>query len=232
MLDWFKDQSVQWQIAIFAAAVPIAFAIVNGLLKLLFGLFRKKDPPALQQDIRQDGSGHTAANIDGGNNVVAGRDVNTGIDPKHLLDCYGTAQKKIGQSEETIKNQRDTIARLEKQITALNQLIQVSKEAGQSENEIKHLRETITLLEEQLAQPPALTSTGQEKLPQPTQEAKDIAAHIEDDAGPYALALKAIATGQSQEADDLLDGSQQLLDKIQEQKDQAQVKIYLARIQN
>ena len=177
----------EWRIAVFGR--------LFGLLKYLF---KKKDPPAAQQNIRQDGSSNTAANIDGSKNIVAGGDVNTGIDPNHMLDRYETALKQLGQSEKTIEDQGQPIAQLE----------------------------------EQLAQPSALASSGQEKLPQPTQEAKDIAAHIEDDAGPYALALKAIATGQFQEADDLLDDSQQLLDKVQEQKDQAQIKIYMARIQN
>jgi len=69
-------------------------------------------------------------------------------------------------------------------------------------------------------------------VPQPTQQAKDLAAQIEDDSGPYALALKAIAVGNTKQASELLDKTQKLLDKVQEQKDRAQAKIYMARMQN
>ncbi len=54
-------------------------------------------------------------------------------------------------------------------------------------------------------------------MPQPTQQAKDLAAQIEDDSGPYALALKAIAVGNTKWASELLDKTQKLLDKVQEQ---------------
>ena len=116
--------------------------------------------------------------------------------------------------------------------SALNQLVGVSKQLGQSEERNKNQQETIKQLEEQLSQPHIMADPAAQQVPQPTQEAKDLAAQIEDDAGPYALALKAIAIGNTEQADELLDETQQFLDAVQEQKDRAQAKIYMARIQN
>ena len=120
------------------------------------------------------------------------------IEPNNVLDRYETTLKQLGQSEEKIINQQETIRQLEEQLTQ--------------------------------RQIPA--ESGTQQIPQPTQEAKDLAAQIEDDAGPYAQALKAIARGNPKRADELLDQTQQFLDQLQERKDQAQAKIYLARLQN
>jgi len=106
------------------------------------------------------------------------------------------------------------------------------KQLGQSEERAENQQETIKHLEEELSQSQIMADTGRQQVPQRTQEAKDLAAQIEDDAGPYALALKAIATGNTEEADELLDQTQGLLDTVQEQKDKAQAKIYMARMQN
>jgi tetratricopeptide (TPR) repeat protein len=96
----------------------------------------------------------------------------------------------------------------------------------------KQLRQTVKQLEEELAQHEIMTGTGTQQMPQPSQEAQNLAAQIEDDAGPYALALKAIAAGNAEQADELLDETQQFLDTVQQKKDQAQAKIYMARMQN
>jgi tetratricopeptide (TPR) repeat protein len=204
IIEWFKNMSEGWQIAIFGAAVTF----VGGLFALFKWLFSKKDDSHTPQNsLQQTGSGHTAAAIDGNHNTtnVAGRDVNLGID--------GDA--------------------------ALNQLVSVSKEAGQSKNEIKHLEEkneklkdTIRTLEGQLAQRQVLVGPGQQQTPQPTQEAKELAKLITENDGPYAQALKAIAEGNNKKADGLLDGTQQFLDHVQQKKDEAQAKIYMARMQN
>ncbi|MHC4212298.1 MAG: tetratricopeptide repeat protein [Planctomycetota bacterium] len=114
----------------------------------------------------------------------------------------------------------------------LKQLVSVSKEAGQSEEIIKNQQETIRELEQQLAQSQIMAQSDQQQLPQPSQEAKDLAAQIDDDASPYALALKAIAQGDNEKADSLLDETQQVLNAVQQKKDQAQAKIYMARMQN
>jgi tetratricopeptide (TPR) repeat protein len=179
-----------------------SLAVIGGIIKLIR---KKKDPTTTQTKIRQKGPCNTAAVIDGDKNIVAGGNVTTGIDGDSALDT----------------------------------LVKVSKEAGQSENEIKHLqerntelKETIRQLEEQLSQPQIIADTGRQQVPQPTQQAKDLAAQIEDDSGPYALALKAIAVGNTKQAGELLDKTQKLLDKVQEQKDRAQAKIYMARMQN
>ncbi len=161
-------------------------------------LLEQPDPPAKSVSIAQEGFGHTAANIDGDKNIIAGGNVNTGIDSD----------------------------------AALNTLVKTSKELGRTEEENIRLRVTVKHLEEQLAQSQAMAGPGEQQVPQPTQEAKDLAAQIEDDAGPYALALKAIAAGNTKEANELLDKTQKLLDKVQEQKDRAQAKIYMARMQN
>jgi tetratricopeptide (TPR) repeat protein len=88
-------------------------------------------------------------------------------------------------------------------------------------------------LEEQLAKPRLEVDISLEKTtPVPSIEARELAAQIEGDASPYAQALKAIAEGDSQKADELLDETQEYLDGIQREKDKAQAKIYTARIQN
>jgi len=115
---------------------------------------------------------------------------------------------------------------------ALKQLVRVSKQAGQSEEKNKNYEEKIKQLEEQLSQSQIMANTGEQQVPQPTQEAKALAAQIEDDAGPYAQALKAIADGKNEKADQFLDETQELLDHVQEQKDRAQAKIYMARMRN
>ncbi len=117
---------------------------------------------------------------------------------------------------------------------ALNQLVRVSKEAGQSQNEIARLKNTVGKLERQLqlAQQQILVGPGQQQTPQPTQEAKELAKLINEDDGPYAQALKAIAEGNNKKADGLLDETQQFLDQVQQKKNEAQAKIYMARMQN
>ncbi len=55
---------------------------------------------------------------------------------------------------------------------------------------------------------------------------------ITEDDGFYSQALKAIAQGDNKKADSLLDETQQFLDSVQQKKDQAQAKIYMARMQN
>jgi len=98
--------------------------------------------------------------------------------------------------------------------------------------ENKQLRQTVGQLEEQLAQSQALAGPGEQQVPQPTQQAKDLAAQIEDDAGPYPQALKAIAQGNAEKADELLNETQQFLDHVRQKTDEAQAKIYMARMQN
>jgi len=106
------------------------------------------------------------------------------------------------------------------------------KQLGQSEEKIKNQQEELKRLEEQLSRTQIMADTGRQRGPQPTEEAKDLAAQIEDDAGPYALALRAIATGNTDKADELLDETQRFLDTVQQRKDEAQAKIYIARMQN
>ncbi len=103
---------------------------------------------------------------------------------------------------------------------------------GQSKEIIKNKDAKIEQLEEQLALSQLPAEPGESQVPQPTTEAKEIAAQIEDDAGPYAQALKAIAEGSTEQADELLDETRQTVDAVQEKKDLAQAKIYLARMQN
>jgi len=87
-------------------------------------------------------------------------------------------------------------------------------------------------LEEQLAQLRlAVASTGQHN-PQPTAEARELAQQITEDDGGYAQALKAIAEGRYEQAQQLLDDAQVFLEGVQEQKEEAQTKIYVARMQN
>jgi tetratricopeptide (TPR) repeat protein len=201
MIEWFKNLTDANKIAVVAVAVPIIIALISGIIKIFS---KKKDgTPTPEKGVKQSGSGHTAAIIDGSGHKthIAGGDVKVGIN--------GDA--------------------------ALNQLITISKEAGRSEGEVADLRrrntelkEIIRELEEQLAQPQRTTDIS----PLPTEQAKELAGQIEDEAGPYARALKAIADGNHQQADDMLDETQQFLDTVQEAKDRAQIKIYIARMQN
>ncbi|MGD0573049.1 MAG: tetratricopeptide repeat protein [Sedimentisphaerales bacterium] len=203
IIEWFKNLDDTNKIAI---VVPVGLAAIGGLFALFKWLFSKKDDsPVQQKTIKRKGQRHTAIVVEENKGNIAGRDVNLGID--------GDA--------------------------ALNQLVSVSKEAGQSKNEIKHLEEkneklkdTIRTLEEQLAQRQALVGPGQQQTPQPTQEAKELAKLITENDGPYAQALKAIAEGNNKKADGFLDETQKIIDHIQQRKNEAQAKIYMARMQN
>jgi len=143
-------------------------------------------------------------------------------------------QEGSGHTAGTIEGDRNIIAGgdvstgLDSE-AALTILVETSAKLGRSEAENEQLRQTVKQLEEQLAQSQALAGPGEQQVPQPTQQAKDLAALIEDDAGPYALALKAIAEGNAEKADELLDETQQFLDPVQ---DEAQARIYMARMQN
>lgn len=97
----------------------------------------------------------------------------------------------------------------------------------------KQLRQTVKQLEEQLAKPSLETNiASNQSTPVPPAEAKELANLISEDDGPYAQALKAIAQGDNEKADSFLDDIQKLLDTVQQKKDEAQAKIYIARMQN
>ncbi|MBA7674855.1 hypothetical protein ES703_83080 [subsurface metagenome] len=99
--------------------------------------------------------------------------------------------------------------------------------------ENRQLRQTVKELEEQLAKPSLETNIALEQsTPAPSAEARELANLITEDDGIYAQALKAIAEGDNEKADSLLDETQQFLDTVQQRKDEAQVKIYMARMQN
>ena len=103
---------------------------------------------------------------------------------------------------------------------------------GKTKEELGQANERIRHLEEQLAQQQILVGPGQQQTPQPTQEAKELAKLITQDDGPYAQALKAIAEGNNKKADGLLDETQQFLNQVQQRTNEAQAKIYMARMQN
>ncbi len=116
---------------------------------------------------------------------------------------------------------------------ALDTLVDTSAKLGRSEKENEQLRQTVKQLEEQLAKPAIETNiTSEQSIPVPSEEAKELAELINEDDGLYAQALKAIAEGNNEKADDLLDETQQFLDRVQQKKDEAQAKIYMARMQN
>ncbi|MBW8036728.1 MAG: tetratricopeptide repeat protein, partial [Planctomycetes bacterium] len=197
MVEWFKNLSEPWQIAIFGAGITVALFAVGGLIKWLFS---KKNPSSAPvNEIDQPGSDNTAIIAENNKGNIAARDINTGIEPDNILDRNERAYIQLGQSKEIIKNKDAKIEQLEEQL-AIHQL--------------------------------STELAGESQTPQPSQEAKDIATQIEGDAGPYAQALKAIAEGDNEQADEFLDETQQFLDAVQEKKDQAQIKIYMARMQN
>jgi len=87
--------------------------------------------------------------------------------------------------------------------------------------ETEQLRQTVKQLEEQLAQPSleANSASGQ-STPLPSAQAIELAGLITEDDGLYAQSLKAIAEGDNEKADALLDETQQFLDTLQQQKDE------------
>lgn len=102
----------------------------------------------------------------------------------------------------------------------------VLKQLGRAE-------EKIASLEEQLSNRILESNTALDKsTPVPSAEAKKLADLITEDDGPYALALKAIAEGESEKADCLLGEIQQILDAVQQEKDETQIKIFTARMLN
>jgi len=99
--------------------------------------------------------------------------------------------------------------------------------------ENRQLRQTVKELEEELAKPSLERNIALEESTRvPSAEAKDLANLITEDDGLYAQALKAIAEGDNEKAGSLLDETQQFLDTVQQRKDEAQAKIYMARMQN
>jgi tetratricopeptide (TPR) repeat protein len=169
IIEWFKNLSEGWQIAIFGAVVTVSLAAIGGLFVLIKGLFGKKDEPP-PQSIK----------------------INTGIDPNNLVDLFGKTKEELGQANERIRH-----------------------------------------LEEQLAKPRIETSNASEQsTPMPSVEAKELAKLITENDGPYAQALKAIAEGNNKKADGLLDETQKIIDQVRQIKNEAQAKIYMARMQN
>jgi len=81
---------------------------------------------------------------------------------------------------------------------------------------------------------PSLETTiaSDQSTPVPTAEAIELANLITEDDGPYEQSLKAIAEGDNEKADGLLNETQEFLDTLGQKKDEAQAKIYLARMQN
>jgi tetratricopeptide (TPR) repeat protein len=116
---------------------------------------------------------------------------------------------------------------------ALNTLVETSAKLGRSEKENEQLMQTIKQLEERLVKPSIQTSAvSEQSTPTPSAEAKELAKLITEDDWLYAQALKAIAGGNAKKADELLNGAQQFLSHVKRKKDEAQAKIYMARIQN
>jgi len=200
MLEWFKNLSEGWQTAIFGAGLTVALAAIGGLFALFKWLSGKNDGPVTQEKtIYQEGSDPTATTIDGDTNIIAGRDVHTGIDSD----------------------------------AALNTLVKTSRQLGRTKEENTRLKKTIRQLEAQLARPSLEANIALEQsTPAPSAQAKDLANLITEDDGLYARALKAIAQGDNEKADSLLDQTQQFLDTVQQRKDDAQARIYMARMQN
>jgi tetratricopeptide (TPR) repeat protein len=104
---------------------------------------------------------------------------------------------------------------------------------GKTKEELGQANERIRHLEEQLAKTRIEKSISSEQsTPTPSTEAKELAKLITENDGPYAQALKAIAEGNNKKADGLLDETQKIIDHIQQRKNEAQAKIYMARMQN
>jgi len=93
MIEWFKNLTNANKIAII---VPITLALIGGLFGLSKLLFLKKDDPsAIKKTIQQTGIDHTAANINGSGNIVAGGDVSTGIDSDVALNMLVTTSREL-----------------------------------------------------------------------------------------------------------------------------------------
>ena len=116
---------------------------------------------------------------------------------------------------------------------ALRILVDTSSKLGRSQEESEQRRQKIMELEQELAKHSLETNIALEKsTPVPSVEAKELAKLITEDDGLYAQALKAIAEGDNEKADCFLDETQEFLDSVQQKKDEAQAKIYMARMQN
>jgi len=196
MIEWFKNLSDVWKIAV---VTPVGFTAIGGLFALFKWLFSKKDATTLNT-IQQQSVGSICITAD------------------ETQDIAYAAEKDISPDVDTEQ--------------ALNILVETSAKLGRTEEENKQLRQTVGQLEEQLAKPSLETNTdGGQSPPVPSAEAKELAKLISEDDGPYTQALKAIAEGNNEKADKLLDETQQLLDHAQYRKDKAQAKIYFAHMQ-
>ena len=85
MIEWFKNLSTAEKIGI---VVPVGSAVIAGLCGLLIKwlLGKKGGPESKVKTIHQEGEDNTAANIDGDKNIIAGRDVKTGIYRKEAVE--------------------------------------------------------------------------------------------------------------------------------------------------
>jgi len=96
MIEWFKNLDIAWQTAIFGAIITIAIAIIGGLFKFFFG--KKVDSRKTQQEIRQEGSGQTAINVEGNNNIIAGGDIHIRVD-KEVLNALNKDLEKVNTDQ-------------------------------------------------------------------------------------------------------------------------------------
>ncbi len=109
MVEWFNKLSNAEKIAVAAIVVPVAFAVVCGLFKLIKWLLGKENSPATQQKtIHQKGSRNKAAVIDGSGNTanIAEGDIHTGIDSETALTILVETSAKLGRSQEENKQLR------------------------------------------------------------------------------------------------------------------------------
>jgi len=99
IIEWFKNLSEGWQIAIFGAGVTF----IGGLFALFKWLFSKKDSPApTRKTIHQKGKEHTAANIDGDKNIIAGGNIHIGVGTEELnaaLKALNKALEMVGTDQ-------------------------------------------------------------------------------------------------------------------------------------
>ena len=203
MIGWFKKLNDTKKIAIAAIIIPIIASAIGWIL--VNGLFKK---------------GKTQLTPPA--NIVSSQQSGNG---NTQLTNIGDGPGNLASRDVIINNNTDD--------DVLNKLIQVTDERGQLKNENKHLQEQISELEKELSFQQIMLESAERQTPHPSQQAKNIATQItEDNAGPYALALKAIAEGNPDKANMLLDDSQEFLDTIQSQTKLAQIKIYQARMQN
>ena len=227
MIEWFKQLDDTQKLMLAGLVLTAGLAAIGGWFKY----FRKKPSEKSGTQIKQEGKNNTAVVVEEANAPVVG-EAKGPVVGEAKGPVVGEAKGPVvGEAKGPVVGEANApVAGRDIHMGLPAETLLASQETAFVK--LGAAQEKIRTLEEQLANPDkTLSPTGEETI-QPSAEALASAQAITDEDSSYARALKAIAEGQNDQADDLLEESQEFLNTWQEEKDQAQIKVYVARMEN